>query len=284
MWRKANTIIAVLVTMSLLSCHHCHHGTTDGEHVDAAIYTLHLLAMLLIVTIVLLTSTIALFVMKRREQKLRERNMLERIVMLRMESIRNRITPHFIYNALNHFAQDARSQDHESLMRLVQLLRREEEMASEFCTNLKDELSFIDYYVSIERQSMSEDFTYLKRIEDGIDTTQVQLPSMIIQIFVENAIKHGLRAIPTPHSEPPTLEIVVSGSDRGIVIEVLDNGPGLKSHAQMEAKTGLNVVRQTVSLLNDKNSAKMDFGVEPRADRSGCRAFLLIPKDYEVSL
>ena len=162
-------------------------------------------------------------------------------------------------------------------MRLVQLLRRGEEMASEFCTNLKDELSFIDYYVSIERQSMSEDFTYLKRIEDGIDTTQVQLPSMIIQIFVENAIKHGLRAI-------PTLEIVVSGSDRGIVIEVLDNGPGLKSHAQMEAKTGLNVVRQTVSLLNDKNSAKMDFGVEPRADRSGCRAFLLIPKDYEVSL
>ena len=60
---------------------------------------------------------------------------------------------------------------------------------------LSEELDFVDAYVQLECDRWGDNFEYIKRISDDIDLEREIIPSMFLQIPVENAIKHGLRGI-----------------------------------------------------------------------------------------
>ena len=83
---------------------------------------------------------------------------------MRMENTRNRITPHFIYNALTHEMLAQMEGRKVDLNALTQLLRRGVEQADMLETTLEEELTFVDYYVDIERQQMPITLFYQKEI------------------------------------------------------------------------------------------------------------------------
>ena len=153
---------------------------------------------------------------------------------LRMENTRNRISPHFIYNALSHEMLGQMDGKAVDLNALTQLLRRGVDQADMLDTTLTEELRFVDYYVEIEGRQMSKALHYEKKIDNDVDPDKVSVPAMTIQIFVENAIKHGLQR------QGGELSIHVSRQDEGTLIEVLDNGQGLKQHVPME-HTGMKM-------------------------------------------
>ena len=136
---------------------------------------------------------IGLIQLRRRRQYLNDLTTRQQIISLRMENIRNRITPHFIYNALNH-EMLAQMEGHEvDFSAITNLLRHGLEQADALQTTLAEELKFVDYYIEIEERQMSGEFNYQKDIAPDVDISCIHLPAMTIQIFVENAIKHGLR-------------------------------------------------------------------------------------------
>ena len=210
----------------------------------------------------------------RKRQKMHDMEVRQQIVGMRMENTRNRITPHFIYNALTHEMLAQMEGRKVDLNALTQLLRRGVEQADMLETTLEEELTFVDYYVDIERQQMPVTLFYQKEIASDVNPQAVLLPAMTIQIFVENAIKHGLKR------QGGMLTIRASRQDNATLVEVLDNGQGLDSSYQEH--TGMRVVRQTIQMLNEHNHQQITFGIGNL--KQGCRSWLLLPDDYNYNI
>lgn len=215
-----------------------------------------------------------LTVLWRRRQRINDMKTRQKMVSMRMENTRQRITPHFIYNALSHEMLAQLEGRQPDLNQLTQLLRRGIEQADMLETTLQEELNFVDYYVNIERQQMPLPLKYFKEIAEDVDTNSVRLPAMTIQIFVENAIKHGLRR------QGGELTIHAMRQGPATWVEVVDNGQGLSPSYQEH--TGMRVVRQTIQMLNERNQQQIDFGIENL--KQGCRSWLLLPDDYNYKL
>ena len=210
----------------------------------------------------------------RKRQKMHDMEVRQQIVGMRMENTRNRITPHFIYNALTHEMLAQMEGRKVDLNALTQLLRRGVEQADMLETTLEEELTFVDYYVDIERQQMPVTLFYQKELDSDVNPQAVLLPAMTIQIFVENAIKHGLKR------QGGMLTIRASRQDNATLVEVLDNGQGLDS--SYEEHTGMKVVRQTIQMLNEHNHQQITFGIGNL--KQGCRSWLLLPDDYNYNI
>ena len=230
-------------------------------------------AMLAVVVVIGLNE------LRRRKHRLQEMATRQQIISLRMENVRNRITPHFIYNALNHEMLEQMEGRAVDLNALTQLLRRGVDQADMLETTLEEELRFVDYYVEIEGRQMADKLQYRKEIAPDVDTSKVNLPAMTIQIFVENAIKHGLQR------RGGELTIRVSRQDDNTMIEVIDNGQGLGKSAPKE-HTGMRVVRQTIQMLNDHNHRQITFGIGnwQQDGETGCRTWLLVPDDFNYKV
>ncbi len=221
---------------------------------------------------------------RRKKAQLREERMLRRIVGLRMENIRNRITPHFIGNVLNHELLLAQQGKEGNLGGLVQLLRRQQALADKFCTSLKEELEFVRFYVAAEMERMSVKPDFSIHIADGIDPERMWLPSMMVQIFVENAIKHGLKGMAQAEGKKLFLRIDVYASEGCRCIDVSNNGNPLQASTARGQGTGLKVVSQTIQLLNESNKRPMSYSVGEQWMPGGervCAARLVIPEDYD---
>jgi len=198
----------------------------------------------------------------------------QQIVGMRMENTRNRITPHFIYNALSHEMLAQMEGRKVDLNALTQLLRRGVEQSDMLETTLAEELTFVDYYVDIERQQMPMALFYQKEIGSDVDPQTVLLPAMTIQIFVENAIKHGLKR------QGGILTVRAGRQGDATLVEVIDNGQGLG--ASYQEHTGMRVVRQTIQMLNERNQQQITFGIGNIPD--GCRSWLLIPDNFNYNI
>jgi tetratricopeptide (TPR) repeat protein len=232
------------------------------------------LALALFAVSSLTIGLLCMFILEwRRRQKLHNMEVRQQIVGMRMENTRNRITPHFIYNALTHEMLAQMEGRKVNLESLTQLLRRGIEQADMLETTLAEELSFVDYYVDIERQQMPLALFYEKEIGKNVNLQAVKLPAMTIQIYVENAIKHGLKR------QGGMLTVRISRKENATLVEVIDNGQGLDSTYQEH--TGMRVVRQTILMLNERNQQQITFGIGNIPD--GCRSWLLLPDDYNYN-
>ena len=246
-----------------------------------------LLAWGLFVLMVLVAIVLAsFFLLYRRREHFNNLKTRQQIILMRMENTRNRITPHFIYNALNHEVLAQMEGREVDLNSLTQLLRRGVEQAGILQTTLAEELSFVDYYVNIEGRQMGADFQYSREVADNVDTNAVCLPSMIVQIFAENAIKHGLRPVKAEEGQQRRLTVRVTRKEQATLVEVIDNGKGLQSQMSNRTMTGSLVVKQTIQLLNDHNIHKITFGIGnwQHEGESGCRSWILLPDEYNYTI
>lgn len=117
------------------------------------------------------------------------------ITALRMENIRNRISPHFIFNILNCEMGSYTDEQAENMRGLVKLMRRNLELTGQFCVTIAEELDFVNTFINLERKALGDNFILSIFIDEAINPDQEILPSMMIQIPVENALKHALKDV-----------------------------------------------------------------------------------------
>ena len=241
----------------------------------------------LIITILFLSS---LYYLYNKRRRLRQQQEAQRLVSaMRWENMRNRMSPHFIFNVLSQHLNGCNEREQQELMGLVKLMRRNLELAEQLRVTLQEELDFVETYIALERKSLGDDFESSITIDPTLDVEHVHLPSMMIQIPVENAIKHALRG---KHGEKRLwIQIAPDLSPQGVervVIEVTDNGGGFKvQSASRGTGTGLKVVMQTVQLLNRSNKQPIEVAVEdvisPQGEK-GCRVRITIPKKFNYKI
>ena len=131
---------------------------------------------------------------KEAQMKERELSMEANLKEAQLKFLQAQINPHFLFNSLNAGAQLAMMEDAEATGSFL------EKMADFFRYNVKkmngsstlrEELELVDNYIYILNVRFAGDITYEKHIEEGFDDTQ--MPGMILQPLVENAVTHGIR-------------------------------------------------------------------------------------------
>lgn len=232
--------------------------------------------------LLLVVAVSALLVIYHKRKADREKWRLQRAVAtLRLENARNRISPHFIFNVLNReLATTPGAAQQNKLMDLVKLIRWNLELTDKEAVSLAEELDFVDTYVNLEREGL-DNFEYIRRINDSLSLPYIQIPSMLIQIPVENAMKHALRA--KEGVKKLWVEVQPLRSNELEVI-ICDNGGGYRRNSAFKGTgTGLKIITQTIQMLNAYNKQPIVLTVENVSlenGEQGCRVRFTIPLNY----
>lgn len=246
---------------------------------QARIY--RLLAVIGLVVICLLGLMVYVLHARARQRR-REQKMVDKIVSLRQANLRNRITPHFIYNALNHELSHKEKPGTSHIDSIVSLLRRQQSVAGEVLIPFADELAFVDDYITVSADDGRGPLDYRCRIGEGIDTATFMFPSMVLQILVENAFKHGFSTLPPDAGR--RLEIDVRREGEAVTVSVFNNS-GTAAASRPGGGTGLRVVLETIRLLNERNRPASGFKLETDAVHDGlrgCLATVTVPADLHM--
>ena len=201
------------------------------------------------------------------------------LLQLRLVNVRSRISPHFIFNVLNNRISGASRDDADELMGLVRLIRANLNMSGRYYVSLKEELDFVRYYVSVESKCVDGglDFSVSAPPDDVLEG--INVPSMFIQILVENAIKHGLKR----REGSKRLRVTVAVDGRDCRIAVTDNGTGfdIRHGDPSSTGTGLKVIRSTISLVNHGSKRKIRLAIRnlhgAGGGVEGCEVTVTIP-------
>lgn len=195
--------------------------------------------------ILLIISTIILSVytfFRRRENRIKneaaemqQKLQLEKeLVELEQRALRLQMNPHFIFNAMNSIqSQIGIGKDKEAryyLAKFSRLMRQILDHSRTATISLEAELNTLENYLLIEQFCNGNKFDYIIQVPENLDADFIQVPPMILQPFVENAIKHGFRQIETT-GRRGKITITFDQKDNYLECIVLDNGIGRKQAA-----------------------------------------------------
>lgn len=188
----------------------------------------------------------------RNETKLEEQHRL--LMEARLEALASQINPHFLFNTLNSISTLIRinpEQARTMVTRLARILRRRLRSQEHF-TPLREELDFIDDYLSIELVRFGDKLRVLKHIDPS--ASDMLVPSMLLQPLVENSIKHGLSG----KVDGGTITLRARRNLDRLVIEVEDDGIGI-SEADLA-----NILNKGIGVTNVKERLKVLYNQDYR--------------------
>jgi len=204
------------------------------------ITTWFLLAVFILVVIVI----VFYYRNKLKTNRLRNRLANEKIVLESnlnkslLASIKSQMNPHFIFNALNTIQAYIYMNDKENasgyLSKFSKLMRSVLEMSEKEEILLSEDLNALVLYLDLEKMRFQEGFNYSIQTID-FEADSVKIPSMLLQPYVENAIKHGLL-----HSEnDKTVRIEIRKENRTLTVSIDDNGIGRKRSEELNQLKGM---------------------------------------------
>lgn len=236
------------------------------------------------VAVVSILTAVFLYLYSKKKRALLLARNHRTVSTLRLENIRNRLSPHFIFNVLNREMVERNVEEKQELSSLVKLMRRNLELAEQLCVTLAEELDFVKTYINLERRSLGPDFHSELKIEKDVQPEQIRIPSMMIQIPVENAVKHALRE----KEGERNLWVSVCRRGNGICIKITDNGGGYRPDSRNRGTgTGMKVIMQTIQILNNKNKEAIDVSVHNvslQSGEMGCEVTFWLPDNYDYRI
>ena len=236
------------------------------------------------VAVVSILTAVFLYLYSKKKRALLLARNHRTVSTLRLENIRNRLSPHFIFNVLNREMAERNVEEKQELSSLVKLMRRNLELVEQLCVTLAEELDFVKTYINLERRSLGPDFHSELKIEKDVQPEQIRILSMMIQIPVENAVKHALRE----KEGERNLWVSVCRRGNGICIKITDNGGGYRPDSRNRGTgTGMKVIMQTIRILNNKNKEAIDVlvhNVSLQSGEMGCEVTFWLPDNYDYRI
>ncbi len=235
----------------------------------------------LVFGILLLGLTTYFFYRSNKQQKLANN-------LLALKSLRSQMNPHFIFNALNSVNNYIAKSDERSANRYLSefstLMRAVLENSEEDFIPLTKEIELLELYTKLEHSRFSDKFDYEIKIDKDIDVASYQIPPMLLQPYIENAIWHGLRY----KDEKGFLMVDVKNKTKNsIEITISDNGIGRKRSAELKTSNqkkqkskGMGNIKKRIDILNDMYKDKVDvFITDYKEDGTGTKVSFLLKKD-----
>jgi len=220
---------------------------------------------------------------KASDRELAEAN--KKVGELKLVALRSVMSPHFIFNVLNSIqffiAKNDRLNAINYLSTFSKLMRS---ILTHSVTNkisLAEEIEMLKNYVQLEMARFEDKFNFVLQVDPEVDIDGIEIPSLLIQPYVENAILHGLYNKDTPG----TLVVRIYEQDEAIIFEIEDNGVGREaamkiSHQNFPAhkSMGIQLTEERLKLINQQQRAAFEIEDLVRENQAcGTRVRIRVP-------
>jgi ligand-binding sensor domain-containing protein len=213
---------------------------------------------------------------RKHEVEKRVLAMEKELFDIQQKALQLQMNPHFIFNSLNAIQSFVIANDTDKaihyLSKFSQLMRLILANSRESSIPVKDELRAVKHYIDIECLRFDNKFDYELIIDEEIDQEFMEIPPMILQPFVENAILHGLIHSPGPGH----IRIELRLMDNYIFCTIEDNGIGREKAMQIKEESGIVrksrgmlITRERLEILNKQNTEKFAVKVVDLKDGEG---------------
>jgi two-component sensor histidine kinase len=180
--------------------------------------------------------------------RLKKANERRAKLALELKSIRAQLNPHFVFNALSSIQALVNKNDidlaNQYLTNFSNLLRTSLKSHYRDLTPASVDLQTMENYIKLEQLRFG--FRYDIKTDSSLNLDSIDIPSLLLQPLIENAIKHGI----APLQENGRLSVGFTKQGDNLVIAITDNGRGFNVHEPLEDKYGLRLTQERISLLN----------------------------------
>lgn len=203
-----------------------------------------------------------------------------------LTALRAQMNPHFIFNALNSIQDFIIQEDKRSanryLSKFSKLMRNVLDASDKNKISLKKEIEYLELYLSLESLRIDDEFEYKFDIDPSVNVNNILIPSMLLQPYVENALKHGLM-----HRNGKKKLIIrfskncpMDGWEKNhLFCEIEDNGIGRNASMKINEQNGrfyqskaMSLTQDRIDLLNSADTSKLGLKIDDLKNEDGTAA------------
>jgi two-component system LytT family sensor kinase len=219
----------------------------------------------------ILLAISALLVYRSSQQKKKAHQLMA------LQSLRSQMNPHFIFNSLNSVNSFISKNDDRSankfLSEFSKLMRSVMENSKYDFVPLASELEILKRYLNLEHFRFQDKFDYTFEVDETINEDGVEIPPMLIQPYIENAVWHGLRY----KDEKGKLKVQFVKKGNYLVAIIEDNGIGRKKSQELKTRnqkesnsTGMKNIEQRLNIINELHGTRLQVNIEDLMDGEEC--------------
>ncbi|MES2761108.1 MAG: histidine kinase [Bacteroidota bacterium] len=198
----------------------------------------------------------------------RRAELRNKVTASQLTALKSQMNPHFLFNTLNSLQDLILKHDIKNsnyyLNKFSLLMREVLDISGKDEITLAREIKLLDTYLELEKLRFGDEFKFAIKINEVLDADHLLLPPMIIQPFIENALKHGLL-----HKKGDKNLVVEFKLEKDILIcDIIDNGVGRKKSEEIKARNtrthrsfATEATDKRMDLLNSFNDKKYNFEI-----------------------
>ncbi len=216
----------------------------------------------------------------KNKLKINQLELENHLLNLEQKALQLQMNPHFIFNVLNGvkaLGNNGKLNDlNSTISKFSNLLRSILEASRKDFISLADEIKTLENYIDLEQQMSICKFTYRINYQLSFEIEEIMIPPMLIQPFIENSIKHGIKSI-----ENGEITIYFSNDANYIHCEIIDNGVGFfttqkKKRNKNHVSIALNVTKERIKSIDSKTYVKF-IELKKNGEVIGTKACFKIP-------
>ena len=194
-------------------------------------------------------------VRRQNDEKIQINN---RMAELEQMALKAQMNPHFIFNSLNSVQQYVIDKDLRGANKFItefsRLIRLTLDISSKTKISIYEEISYLTTYLELEKTKFEDKFSYSLELDPALDASDWFIPPMILQPYVENSIRHGVRY---RHDKLGHIKLSFHLDDQYLICQVEDNGVGRRKAGQYKSEMpieyqskGMTLTAKRIEMLN----------------------------------
>lgn len=224
--------------------------------------------------IICLAALLLYYLYRQRIKQITHKVNLDKLMaQTEMKALHSQMNPHFIFNCLNSIREmilnNETKQASHYLNKFAQLIRITLNQSLKSFVSLNDTIDYLQRYLEMEK-IRATNFTHSIRVDETLTQSDILLPPMLIQPFIENAIWHGVASL----DQPMKIDIRFEKEHEQLLCVIEDDGIGIEtSLSQKETQlghqsVGIENIKQRIKVLNEKYNLKSTVTIEDKSSLS----------------
>jgi ligand-binding sensor domain-containing protein len=269
-------------TFKVKSCNSEGIWNTEAVAFEFEIKTPYFKTWWFILTVIGLSLGLIMTVFRIRVQNIRKKEKAEfnrkvEISKIELKALRAQMNPHFVFNSLNsiqHYILNSKSNEAAKyLNKFAKLIRIILSNSEKAMVTVNEDVESLNLYLELESMRFDGKFDYTINVDKTVDGDYDEIPPMLMQPYIENAILHGLN----PKETKGHLKIDIFIKNNYIVCRITDDGIGRARSGEIKRTTpsnlhkslGMKITSERVRILNDINKSDLSVSVTDLTDKNG---------------